>query len=103
MGKLQRIAPRIGTLSNRVPPAPKQADDHYSSPEHKAWRTTVLKKAGYRCQHPGCTKGAPEHRLFADHIAEIRDGGARLDPNNGQALCGQHHTAKTARERAKRR
>ncbi|UYW33150.1 hypothetical protein [Methylorubrum extorquens] len=33
---------------------------------------------------------------------ERRDGGAPLDPANGQALCPKHHSEKTARERAKR-
>jgi len=40
--------------------------------------------------------------MFADHIIEIKDGGARLDPANGQSLCGKHHTIKTAEQKASR-
>jgi 5-methylcytosine-specific restriction protein A len=79
---------------------PKVADPVYSSPEHIAWRDEVYRQAGRRCQWPGC--GVRQPRMFADHIVEIRDGGAALDPANGQCLCGRHHGLKTARERAKR-
>jgi 5-methylcytosine-specific restriction protein A len=34
--------------------------------------------------------------MFADHIVEIKDGGALLDLRNGQCLCGSHHEIKTA-------
>jgi hypothetical protein len=44
----------------------------------------------------------PEHRLFADHIVEVADGGALLDPANGQCLCGAHHTLKTVRAKVAR-
>ncbi len=40
--------------------------------------------------------------MFADHIKEMQDGGAKLDPANGRCLCGCHHTKKTIQERAKR-
>jgi hypothetical protein len=40
--------------------------------------------------------------MFADHIHERRDGGARYDPSNGQCLCGRHHTIKTSLEKARR-
>ncbi|WP_020187806.1 HNH endonuclease signature motif containing protein [Methylopila sp. 73B] len=86
----------------RLKPAPKTAAEHYQTPEHRAWRAEVLRRAMFCCQHPGCTATAYTARLFADHIVELKDGGAALDPENGQALCGKHHTVKTMRERAKR-
>jgi hypothetical protein len=49
-----------------------------------------------------CIKAAPFHRMFADHRVEVRDGGPLLDLNNGQCLCGAHHTRKTTEARAKR-
>jgi len=78
-----------------------------NSSDHIRWRDTVMQRAGWRCEgrEPSgqrCDKRAPTHRLFADHIRELADGGAPLDPLNGQCLCGSHHTAKTMRERAKR-
>jgi hypothetical protein len=86
---------------------PKTADDLYQRPEHRVWRAKVLERAGWRCEAVDasrrCAKAAPAHRLFADHIVEVRDGGALLDLANGQCLCGSHHTAKTATARAIRR
>ncbi|MCA0032739.1 HNH endonuclease signature motif containing protein [Mesorhizobium sp. B263B2A] len=86
-------------------PIAKKADAELLTPEHRAWRTAVLQRAGYRCQAiedgKRCHVSAPA-RLFADHIVERKDGGAPLDPRNGQCLCGSHHTLKTHAERVKR-
>lgn len=40
--------------------------------------------------------------MFVDHIIEIKDGGAKLDPANVWTLCGSCHVKKTNRERDKR-
>ncbi|MFT8245209.1 HNH endonuclease signature motif containing protein [Roseomonas sp. BN140053] len=99
--KLSFLAPRLTAIDTRTAqPAPKVADPHYATPEHQAWRAAVIRRAGGMCQAPGC--GRTGVRLFADHVRELRDGGDPLDPANGQALCGAHHTAKTASERARR-
>jgi 5-methylcytosine-specific restriction endonuclease McrA len=97
----------LRTLGHRVAPAntytvqppPKTADPYYLTLEHKAWAAEVVRRAGKCCQD--C--GRAGIRLFADHIKEIKDGGDRLDPANGRALCGACHSRKTAAERAKRR
>lgn len=104
MGRLASLKPRLAAADmRRVLPPPKVADPELQTPEHRAWRAEVIARADGRCQWPaGCTKAAPRHRMFADHIVERRDGGARYDPANGQCLCGQHHSLKTALERAKR-
>lgn len=77
---------RSGVLSSH----PKRADPIYHLPEHDVWRAAVLRRAGYRCeaieQGKRCPKAAPEHRLFADHILEVSDGGARYDTANGAAV-----------------
>lgn len=78
----------------------KTAQPIYSTPEYREWREGVIARASDRCQHPGCWRR--ERRMFADHIIEIKDGGAAFDPANGQCLCGRHHSLKTAAERAKR-
>lgn len=62
--------------------------------ERARWRCQAV-EGGERCRARG--------RLYADHIIEIEDGGAKLDPGNGQALCHAHHEAKTAAARAARR
>lgn len=82
---------------------PKEAEPFYSSPEYRDWRAEVIERAGGRCQDPLC--GTPNRtgmRLFADHVKEIKDGGALLDPANGLARCGGCHSRKTAAARAAR-
>ena len=81
-------------------PQTKVADPFYSTPEYRAWAAEVKRYAGWRCEAKGC--GVTGVRLFADHIVEIQDGGARLDIRNGQCLCQRHHVAKTVAERSKR-
>ncbi|MBU6525936.1 HNH endonuclease [Methylocystis sp. MJC1] len=74
---------------------------HYQSAAHKAWAAEVKQRDGHRCVE--C--GAHGHgvRLIADHVVEIEDGGARLDPNNGQTLCAPCSNRKTAKAKAARR
>ena len=93
-----RRVPLLGT--SRKVSVRKEAESFYKSKPFLAWRAEVLRRAGHRCQHPGC--GVSKGRLFADHIVERKDGGDPLDPNNGQCLCAKHHNQKTAVERAKR-
>ena len=58
-------------------------------------------------QHPVC--GACEQHgrvvtaVVADHVTPLKDGGARFDTANLQALCVSCHNRKTARETAGRR
>jgi len=84
----------------RAAPPDKTADPWYHTPEHRAWRAAVIGRAGGRCEWPGCDRA--ERRMFADHIGELKDGGAALDLRNGQCLCGAHHSLKTAQVRAAR-
>jgi 5-methylcytosine-specific restriction enzyme A len=113
---MPRIA-RLAQLDSRVViadlrtarPAPKQVDPHYNDPRHGAWRAIVVQRAGGRCEDIDGRTGqrceASEvtgHRMFADHVHELTDGGDRFDPMNGRCLCGSHHTKKTNAERARR-
>lgn len=101
VGRLRCLPSKLGTLSAKVSaPTKKATDPHYGTQGHKDWAAGVFKRAGGRCQHPGCTKAAPEHRMFADHVVERKDGG--VDFGEGMLLCGAHHTEKTAAERRKR-
>ena len=102
---LTTIRSRVATLDTRfVKPPPKTADADLLTPEHQAWRNEVLKRARWKCQAPGCDQHGRRGgvRLYADHIVERRDGGSLHDPANGQALCGKHHSLKTAQARAER-
>ena len=109
MPRLNTLGARVTTLDTRtVKPQSKQADPHYLSPEHRAWRQTVCDRAGWRCEWIDergrrCAKAAPWHRMFADHKKERLDApDSELDPANGWCLCGAHHSLKTAQEREKR-
>ena len=96
------MRPRVAVADLRIAkPEDKQAAPHYATPEHKAWRAAVIARAGGTCQWPDC--GRRERRMFADHIDEIQDApGKKLEPENGQCLCGAHHTIKTNQARARR-
>ncbi|MBY8826109.1 HNH endonuclease signature motif containing protein [Sphingomonas colocasiae] len=88
---------RVGGLPSRVRPAPKIADQFYSSPEWRALVRQIKRQRGAFCERCGSTKG-----LIADHIVERRDGGADLDPSNIELLCAAHHAKKTAEARRRR-
>src|SRR5690242_17323563 len=103
---VRTLRPSIGRMDVRsAQPAPKATDPDLLTREHRAWRWAVLQRAGHRCEAiddgKRCEVRAPA-RLFADHIVERKDGGAPLDPRNGQCLCGSHHTLKTAAARSAR-
>src|SRR5262245_52502083 len=113
MRKLRSLPPllRVADLRTVKPPPSrpslaqqfKKRDALYGSREFRAWRETVIARAGGRCEAVThgyrCTKAQPAHRMFADHIREVRDGGAPFDISNGQCLCGPHHLIKTAQAR----
>lgn len=73
------------------------ADPFYLS---RDWRELVgrLKRdRGAFCER--CGSG---YRLIGDHVVELRDGGAPLDPRNVELLCQACHNRKTAQARAAR-
>jgi 5-methylcytosine-specific restriction enzyme A len=107
MGRIGMLKPSIRAFDGRpVKPQEKRADPIYLTPEYRTWREAVIARAGRRCEAmvggKRCPKREPGHRMFADHITEISDGGAPFDPDNGQCFCGGHHTFKTAQARAAR-
>jgi len=59
---------------------------------------------GNMCHDPDHDPRTPRHghRIYGDHIQELADGGAPLDPNNILLRCPSCHQRKTNRERAKR-
>lgn len=104
MTGLRMLAPRVAAIDTRTArPAPKVADPYYLTPEHRAWAAEGARLAGGRCQDPNCaTRGRTHGRLFADHIIELKDGGAPLAPENRMMRCGACHARKTAAARAAR-
>src|ERR1017187_3271687 len=78
-------------------PRPKQADAELLTPQHRAWRLAVCRRAGWRCEwlEDGrrCEASTQRgDRMVADHIIERADGGAVDGP--GQCLCVSHNTLK---------
>ncbi len=53
----------------------------------------------YRAAHPICENCGQRKSRLTDHIVPIKHGGARMDPQNWQALCSHCHESKKARER----
>lgn len=107
MTKLRTLAPLVHAIDTRTTPLPpKVKDPVYCTPEFIAWRTQVVARAGGRCEALDrghrCSKAYPDHRMYADHVREIKDGGSVLDLNNGQCLCYAHHERKSAAERTRR-
>lgn len=97
--RLNTAKPRLRTVNTAiVRSAPKQTDPLYRTPEYKQWRANVIDRAGNRCQDEGPHSGP----LHADHLVEIKDGGAPFDPRNGICRCQACHNRKTAKARAVR-
>jgi 5-methylcytosine-specific restriction enzyme A len=96
--KIPMIKARIPTLTSRVPRQEKQADSFYTSPEWRALIAAIKEQRGNQCADVGPHSG----RILGDHIVEIKDGGALLDPANIMLRCAGCHNRKTGRERAKR-
>lgn len=94
--KLKQLKPAIAHLPPRIAVAGKYVNPFYQGRE---WRTLVQ---GLKRQRGWCVVCGSTHRLVADHIIEIKDGGAPLDPANIQFLCLAHHNAKTAAAKAAR-
>src|SRR5687767_9385044 len=90
--------PLVPILDLRVAqPAAPFRSQHYFTPAHRAWSREVIARAGYICQDPDCQtpKRGRGKRLYADHVKELKDGGAPLDLANGMARCAQCHGRKT--------
>lgn len=101
---MRMLKPTLRCIDTRtVKPLPKVADSIYHTPEYAVWRAAVIARAKGQCEDPTCkATHRPGQRLFADHIKELRDGGAPFDLANGMARCGSSHTLKTMAERARR-
>ena len=97
---LRTSRPRLAAHDTRTArPRPKQADSELLTPEHRAWRLAVCRRAGWRCewveQGMRCeASAATGYVMVADHKVERADGGALYDEDNGQCLCVSHNTLK---------
>ena len=103
-GRLTTLRSRVARLDTRsAKPPPKETESFYHSAEWRALIASVIEDRGRRCEDTNCqTPSGPWRRIFGDHIKELKDGGAPLDPDNVLLRCGSCHTRKTVAERAKR-
>lgn len=106
--------PRLRTLGHKLRPSgqptkvtvrEKQASPFYLSPEWKALMAEITRTRGRSCEDSEHDPALPRAgvRVYGDHIVEIIDGGAMLDPMNVLLRCAPCHGRKTARARAARR
>lgn len=98
MARLMQAPARVGAAPARIAYAPKVAMAFYSSPEWKALRSARMKDADYRAAKQRAGGG----RVILDHVHEIKDGGAPLDPRNTQWLTMAEHATKTERAKGAR-
>jgi 5-methylcytosine-specific restriction endonuclease McrA len=105
MRRLRTLPPRLQALdTRRVKPPPKQTAPFYLSPEWRQLMARLIAERGRCCERCGRTGNTDGSwlRLFGDHVVELKDGGAELDPGNIRLLCGSCHSTKTAKARADR-
>jgi hypothetical protein len=90
--------------TQRLPPRPKTALPVYTSPEWRALIASIIRERGRRCEDPRCTtpNRASGQRIYGDHIRELGDSGALLDPSNVMLRCAPCHGRKTTEEKNKR-
>lgn len=105
--RITTLKPRVPTLDTRTAkPLPKEADEHYGTAEHRAWALEVKRRAGWHCEEivggARCPNKHPTSVMYADHIVEIKDRGAKLDPANGACKCASHNVKKGIQARAAR-
>jgi len=76
----------------------KRADPFYLSKEWKALIAKLIRQRGRRCEDTEHDPSKPRDgvRIFGDHVQEIKDGGALLDPVNIMLRCSFCHARKTA-------
>ena len=97
---MRTIGPRVKTRDHHtVKPRPSTGNPaFYVTSEWRSLVARLLEQRGRRCERCG-REGC---RIYGDHIHELQDAGAPLDPSNVQLLCGSCHTRKTAAVRTSR-
>src|SRR6266446_3996854 len=104
---MKSLEPRITTVNKKrigdnTSRSTKPTLPFYKTQEWTQLVARVIRTRGRRCENPTCPREGVLTRIFADHIIEIRDGGALFDENNIQLLCGSCHTTKTLQMRKER-
>lgn len=82
-------------------PPQKRYDEYRGSPSKRGYDTTWRRfREVFVAKHPLCEICAKEGRVTpteeVHHIVPLAEGGARLDPDNCQALCKSCHSKITS-------
>lgn len=105
MGRLKQLRSSVASLDQRcAPSAPSTGPVHvYNTPEWRALVARLIRQRGRVCEDKTCrAEHKKGQRIYADHVHELRDGGAPFDERNIILRCASSHTIKTNTERAKR-
>lgn len=97
--RLTHVPSRLGGAPARLRAPEKRADPFYLTREWREMVAAVRAQRGYRCEECGVDMRGNRRALHADHIDEIKDGGASLDPLNIRLRCQACHNRKTAAAR----
>ena len=94
---MKPMLPLLKPLAPMLTPMAKVADSFYTSPEWRALVGEIKRQRGKWCSRCGNVG-----RIIGDHVVEVKDGGALLDPANIELLCIGCHNRKTAQAKARR-
>ena len=97
MAGLKRMPDRLSAVPDRIKHPPKAALPYYHDPRWIALVKAIKAHRGNVCERCG-----GDHRVLGDHIIELKDGGALLDPGNVELLCQRCHARKTEKAKAAR-
>lgn len=104
MKQLQSTMHKLRPGKAKLTLAPKQAKPFYLSAEWKELMVNIKRVRGNRCCDPDHPSDVPrwKGRIYGDHIVEMNDGGAALDPRNIMLRCHLCHQRKTSQQRTLR-
>ena len=104
MARIKRITSGIARIDTRVGQPARRPDPFYFSPEWRALIAALKEERGDKCED--CGRGpegnGEQTRIYGDHVEELKDGGASLDPANVRLRCGTCHGQKTIGARRQR-
>jgi hypothetical protein len=99
VARLKALPSRLSTQAPRLKLPPKSAEPFYRSAE---WRRLVARRKLDADYFAALRRAKRGERLILDHVHEIKDGGALLDPLNTEWLTISEHNRKTAKKRGER-
>jgi 5-methylcytosine-specific restriction endonuclease McrA len=92
-----KVKPARQTRSAPLPSEGGVGRSFYQTKEWADFRSAIVKERGRRCEKCGAI--GP---VVADHIQEVRDGGALYERRNIMLMCLPCHNSKTAESRVER-